>query len=137
MASARFQLFSTGRLGVSWRFVASNNRVLAVGLGEAVDETTARHAVRFIQQGLDRARPIVSLDPGGRWRWRLVLDGSPVATSSREYFRRVECEATVSQFVVAGSGAPVSTSVARFPSTLGLREPWDGDRNGRLRVSSH
>ena len=137
MASARFQLFSTGRLGVSWRFVASNNRVLAVGLGEAVDEMTARYAVRCIQQGLDRARPIVSLDPTGRWRWQLVLDGSPVATSSREYFRRVECEATVSQFVVAGSTAPVSTSVARFRSTLDLREPWDGDRNGRLRVSSH
>jgi hypothetical protein len=53
-------------------------------------------------------------DPDGRWRWIVEVDGAEVAKSSRCYYRRLECIATLAQFVELSADAAVVEAVANF-----------------------
>ena len=118
MAPARFQLYrvATARpsLDVAWRFVASNNREVARSAPGQVGEDEARDLIATLQRELAATKASVHLDTDGRWRWDVRLGGRRLVTSSRPYFRRVECDATLTQFLRACPDAPVSTSVAVF-----------------------
>ena len=108
MASPRFQLFRLTSTGVTWRFMASNNRELARAGLPAPDELGARELVLELQRRLGQASSVSLQDGTGRWRWDLRFDGATVAVSSRVYFRRVECDATRAQFLLCARAAPIS-----------------------------
>lgn len=154
MAPARFQLFRVTASEISWRFVASNNRELARSVDVADDEDESREMVQQLQRGLAVCQAAICPDGSGRWRWDIRIDGLAVAVSSRPYFRRVECETTMRQFLRQAAGAPVSSGVAFFrhqTSDRGQRTIVDvpprllvpaqkaapQERNGRMWVVPH
>jgi uncharacterized protein YegP (UPF0339 family) len=114
VAPARFQLFRVTAGEISWRFVASNNRELARSVDVADDEDESRDTVQQLQSELAVCRATIYPDGSGRWRWDIRIDGLAVAVSSRPYFRRVECDTTMRQFLRQAVGAPVSPGVAFF-----------------------
>ena len=114
MAPARFQLFRVTARDISWRFVASNNRELARSVDVADDEDESREMVQQLQSDLAVCTATIYPDGSGRWRWDIRIDGLAVAVSSRPYFRRVECETTMRQFLRQAAAAPVSLGVAFF-----------------------
>jgi hypothetical protein len=121
VAPARFQLFRVTAREISWRFVASNNRELARSVDVADDEDESREMVQQLQSELSVCTATIYPDGSGRWRWDIRIDGLDVAVSSRPYFRRVECETTMRQFLRQAAGAPVSSGVAFFRHQLSYR----------------
>lgn len=119
MAKARFQLYARGLDGLGWRFVASNNRDVARS-SEAFDDAVEAGAdVVALRAAIGTCRASTYMDPQGRWRWDVRRDGARVAESSRWYYRRVECEGAMTQFVAACAEAQLS------PTVLGLRGTAD------------
>jgi hypothetical protein len=108
MASARFQLFVVARvvaapdlsitadmqsrLGVTWRLLSTNNRDLGHSAVVFPDVKSCAVALGHLRERLAGAAVLMS--PVGRasWTWKMVIDGTSVAVSSRAYSRRVHCE---------------------------------------------
>jgi uncharacterized protein YegP (UPF0339 family) len=148
VAAARFQFYRYGAGGVLWRFIAANNRELARSV-DAEEEGVARSALAELRLGLAAARTLLYLDPMGRWRWDLQTAGARGVRASRGYQRRIECEATLSQFLMTSPGSAIVTRVAVFPppsfaeaiipmpraSVQGTGR--SNDRNDRTAVSLH
>lgn len=118
---ARFQLFRVNDDGMEWRFVASNNQVVAVGVDGIADVAAARARLGALQSTLPDARLAYYRDPTGRWRWDLRVAGAVLATSSRWYHSRVVCEATLGQFLQDAPAASVVDSVRRPRGVIDLR----------------
>jgi hypothetical protein len=94
---SRFQCYHRDGL-VWWRLLGRNNRsigrstqgfaTLDVALADA-QALAARVAGTAVEFGSDL---------GTAWRWVLVLDGVPRATSATSYGRRLECVRAVARF---------------------------------------
>lgn len=98
MPGARFQFFTRAVGAVEWRLISANNWELGRCPSPFENLETCLAAVTEVKAAVDSAVVEVYLDPVGSWRWRLKVEGSPVAVSSRSYSRRIECEGTLSQF---------------------------------------
>jgi uncharacterized protein YegP (UPF0339 family) len=84
---------------MEWRFVASNNHVIAVGGDRMTDVASARSTLAALQEALPDASWAWYQDPAGRWRWDLRSAGAVLARSSRWYHSRLVCESTLAQFL--------------------------------------
>jgi uncharacterized protein YegP (UPF0339 family) len=120
VAPARFQLYRVSGDWVEWRFIASNNRVIANGGDGNEDGSTARDMLVDLQREIPRASPTCYQDSAGRWRWDVRDEATILAVSSRWYHRRVDCEATLAQFLHDAPGAPVVDGVKTFRSVIDL-----------------
>jgi uncharacterized protein YegP (UPF0339 family) len=120
MAPARFQFFRVCDDWVEWRFIASNNRVIANGGDGTEDANAARVLLADMQRELCEATPASYQDSAGRWRWDVRHGGTVLAASSRWYHRRVDCETTLAHFMHAAPGAPVVDGVRVFRSVIDL-----------------
>jgi uncharacterized protein YegP (UPF0339 family) len=96
---ARFEFFVAQRHGTEWRFVASNNHVIAVGGDGMTDVASARETLNAVRATLPDASWAWYQDPAGRWRWDLRSAGAVLARSSRWYHSRLVCESTLAQFL--------------------------------------
>jgi uncharacterized protein YegP (UPF0339 family) len=149
VAPARFQLFRVSDDWVEWRFIASNNRVIANGGDGSEDGSTARDMLADLQDEISGATPACYQDAAGRWRWDVRGQGTVLAVSSRWYHRRVDCEATLAQFLHDAPRAPVVDGVKTFRSVIDLpagrvvlpaptvRSVSVTSRKGRLDASPH
>lgn len=102
--------------GTVWRLLGANNRHL--GQSECLYAETADcvAAIGLLQRGLDRARPVVAgVEQGQLWRWRLEIDGRPVASSTRAYRRQRECQYSLGLFL---AGARTAEPTPRPPVLL-------------------
>jgi uncharacterized protein YegP (UPF0339 family) len=120
MAPARFQFFRVSDECVEWRFIASNNRVIANGGDGTEDVAVARAMLTDLQGEIAGATPGAYRDSAGRWRWDLRHRGTVLAESSRWYHRRVDCESTLAQFLHDAPAAPIVEGVKTFRSVLDL-----------------
>ena len=120
VAPARFQLYRVSDDWVEWRFIASNNRVIANGGDGTEDGSTARAMLADLQSEISAATPACYQDAAGRWRWDVRSQGTVLAASSRWYHRRVDCESTLAQFLHDAPGAPVVDGVKAFRSVIDL-----------------
>lgn len=114
MRPARFQVFRVGADDVGWRFVAPNNWELARSPGRYEDIAQTRAAILEVVEAGATLAFTNAMDSRGRWRWEASLDGAPVVVSSRAYYRRVECEATLRQFRSLAPAADIAPTVALF-----------------------
>jgi hypothetical protein len=96
-------LSETGTGGsVTWMLVSPNNRPLGRSTRTFDSVVACREAVLSLRQQRGRLRPTATAtESGGRWAWRLDLDGAVVATSSRAYLRQRECEYNLHLFLDA------------------------------------
>jgi uncharacterized protein YegP (UPF0339 family) len=152
VAPARFQLYRVSDDWVEWRFIASNNRVIANGGDGSEDAAAARALLADLRVEITEisgTAPTCYQDTAGRWRWDLRDEGTVLAASSRWYHRRVDCESTLAQFLQDAPGAPVVDGVKVFRSVIDLpagrvvlpaptvRTVSVTSRVGRLDASSH
>jgi uncharacterized protein YegP (UPF0339 family) len=100
--------------------MASNNRVIANGGDGIEDVSVARATLADLQADLAGATPAAYRDAAGRWRWDVRHGGTVLATSSRWYHRRVDCESTLAQFLNHAPGATVVDGVKAFRSVIDL-----------------
>lgn len=114
MRHARFQLFRVGADDIGWRFVAPNNWELARSPERYDDVGQTRAAILGVVEAGTSLAFAAAMDSRGRWRWEASLDGAPVVVSSRAYYRRVECEATLGQFRSLAPAAHIAPSIAMF-----------------------
>ena len=114
MATARFQFFTRRPATAEWRLISSNNWELGRCSAPRRDLDTCVHEVLSLRESIDRAVEDVVADPKGGWRWRLALDGVPIAVSSRSFLRRVECESTLAQFRKVAATAPAVPRLRTF-----------------------
>jgi uncharacterized protein YegP (UPF0339 family) len=120
MTPARFQFFRVSDDCVEWRFITSNNRVIANGGDGTEDASVARATLADLQADIGEATPAAYRDATGRWRWDVRHGGTVIAASSRWYHRRVDCESTLAQFLNDAPGAPVIDGVKAFRSVVDL-----------------
>jgi uncharacterized protein YegP (UPF0339 family) len=120
MVAARFQFFRVSDECVEWRFIASNNRVIANGGDGTEDAAMARTMLADLQSEISAATPTCYRDSAGRWRWDVRDGGTVLASSSRWYHRRVDCETTLGQFLQDAPGAPIVPGVKAFRSVIDL-----------------
>jgi hypothetical protein len=93
---------------VAWRLTGANNRELGRSCRVFADLPTAREDARILRERLDDTQAhILTVPHTGTWGWRLRLDDTSVATSSRGYSRYRECTYNVEVFVAAVRKAQV------------------------------
>jgi uncharacterized protein YegP (UPF0339 family) len=120
MTPARFQFFRVSDGCVEWRFMASNNRVIANGGEGTEDVSVARATLADLQADIGEATPAAYRDAVGRWRWDVRHGGTVLAASSRWYHRRVDCASTLAQFLNDAPGATIVDGVMAFRSVSDL-----------------
>jgi hypothetical protein len=114
VASARFQMYVvaranatdpdalpsvTGRLGVTWRLLSTNNRDLGRAARLFPDVESCLAAVRHLQNHLPSAVAVTARSDRTSWAWRVLVGGIDVAVSSRGYQRRAHCEYACTVFL--------------------------------------
>jgi len=121
MAVSRFVLLArrtdedapnSSRDDISWMLVSSNSRPLGRAVRWHHDMEACLAEVHIVRAHLDRLRGVISVVNAGRnWRWRVDLDGNPVAEASRVYVRQYECDYNMRRFLEA-------LPIADIPSTV-------------------
>jgi hypothetical protein len=97
---------------ISWMLVSSNSRPLGRAVRWHRDMDACLAEVRTIRAHRDGLRGVISVVNTGRnWRWRVDLDGNPLAEASRVYVRQYECDYNMRRFLEA-------LPVADIPSTV-------------------
>jgi hypothetical protein len=122
MASARFELYQVSAAvsaavsagvpgtatGVTWRLLSSNNRDLGRSAQVFPDVRSCQVMVRRLQLAIGEAT-VVQLRAGRvDWSWRVRLDGTDIALSSRTYQRRIQAESACTVFLALVPGAAVA-----------------------------
>ena len=138
MAGPRFLLFTGGvRPGArgretpddepawtSWRLLSRNNRELGRSPGGYLSAQSCVAAVERLRSVICDAARILSVDDrDGRWCWRLVVDGIPVAVSSRSYHRQRECVYSLDHFTAAVTQAEPPLLVRELPPRARAEQP--------------
>ena len=121
MAVSRFVLLArrtdedapnSPRDDISWMLVSSNSCPLGRAVRWHHDMEACLAEVHTVRAHLDRLRGVISVVNAGRnWRWRVDLDGNPVAEASRVYVRQYECDYNMRRFLEA-------LPIADIPSTV-------------------
>ncbi|MEV4557266.1 hypothetical protein AB0K51_09730 [Kitasatospora sp. NPDC049285] len=92
--------------GVVWRLLGANNRHLGQGERVFAELADCLAAIGRLQLGLDHARSVVAgVEHGQLWRWRLEIEGEPVASSTRAYRRQRECQYSLGLFLAGARTA--------------------------------
>ncbi|MFG2821222.1 hypothetical protein ACGFX4_17565 [Kitasatospora sp. NPDC048365] len=103
---SRPQLPDPARGGTVWRLLGANNRHLGQSEETFLDVAGCLAAIGRLQRGLDRSRSVIAGEEHGQlWRWRLELDGAPVASSTRAYRRQRECQYSLGLFLAGARSA--------------------------------
>jgi hypothetical protein len=79
--------------------------------GGAIFETyaAAREAIARLRVGWERVTTLEwADDASGQWVWRIELDGTTVAVSSRSYLRARECTYNLARFLEAVPAADIA-----------------------------
>ena len=93
MAAARFRMLRHRLDGsTSWRLLATNNRDLARAPITYADPADCRAAVRWLQQNVALLRIAIVRAGPSSWSWRILAAATVVATSSRDYQRRIQAD---------------------------------------------
>lgn len=105
-----------------WRLIGANNRELgrsALGFGSY---QLARGAILQVKQGIGRLVHHSTTDPrSGRWGWRVDLEESAVAVSSRWYERDHDGRIGAAKFVALTAEADLADGVVTLRERRGLR----------------
>lgn len=118
--SARFQVLSLqqrdgeagrGRRHFTWRFLAANNRSLAVADAWFPDATTCVEAIHDIKRGLKTAECEFVRDDKGHWTWCVRVD-LLVVSSAHSYPRQLRARMTCESFFELAS-APAALADMR------------------------
>ncbi len=108
-----------GLVATAWRLLGGNNRELGRSATVFPGVTAAREAISELRDRLPEALRAFACDTRtGRWGWRLLVDGEPLATSSRLYLRHRECGYNLGQFLAGVPGA--EDPAAEPPNGLGV-----------------
>jgi hypothetical protein len=103
------------QLRVGWRLIAANNRSLGRSWVVYGSFDACVAAVAQLHDRLDEITPAVTFDARhAAWTWTVLLDGEPVAVSTRAYRRRVECIRSFDQFLGAVTTAPEVAEELRY-----------------------
>lgn len=107
----------TDRPVIGWRLVAPNNRELGHSAKLFSGYAECRDAALKLQKGVDSAVATMAFDDDAQWRWELAVEDRAAAVCSRSYWRRVECEYGLGQFLANARSATVMQDlrVARWP----------------------
>jgi hypothetical protein len=82
---------------VAWRILAANNRSMARSAKLYESLSTCLDAAKLLsEQGASGS--ITFESRGSRWCWTLLVAGEPLAVSTHEYQRRIECVRAARQF---------------------------------------
>lgn len=87
----------TRRRRFTWRFLAANNRSLAMASTVYPDVSSCLAALYDLKRGLDTAQCEYLRDDKGMWRW-VVRVGDSTAASSNGYPRQVRARLTCESF---------------------------------------
>jgi hypothetical protein len=94
---------------VAWRLTGANHRELGRSSRVFPDLSQARLHAQAVHERIVEAQPhILTVPHTGTWGWRLRIDDTPVATSSRGYARHRECTYNVAAFMAAAAIAELS-----------------------------
>ncbi|WP_345696979.1 hypothetical protein [Kitasatospora terrestris] len=103
---SRPQLPDHARGGTVRRLLGANNRHLGRSEEAFLDVAGCLSAIDRLQRGLDRSRSVIAGEEHGQLRrWRLELDGAPVAGSTRAYRRQRECQYSLGLFLAGARSA--------------------------------
>lgn len=92
--------FVLPRRWVLWRLLSANNRELGRSQALHVDHDLCVQDLLRLLGAINRLEPVIShVDGRAEWTWSLLLDGAPVARSSRAYGRIRECHYSLEQFL--------------------------------------
>jgi len=110
---------------LSWRLTGSNHRELGRAVMVYPDSVGVHEAINELRAGLFSLDHLVAASPrDGRWTWRLLLAGTPVATSGRPYARHRECVYNLEAFRAAVADAEINeVFVRRRPDPPDLAAP--------------
>jgi hypothetical protein len=93
----------------AWRLTGANHRELGRSCRVFPDLMSARDAAASLRERVHEAElSVLTVPRTGTWGWRLRLDGTAIATSSRGYARHRECTYNASTFVAAAAIADLS-----------------------------
>jgi hypothetical protein len=98
VSQARFYFFApaaaraTAQAGVTWRLLAINNRDLGRAPTVYRDLDACVAAVRQLQEDIPMARVVTARTGRSAWGWRICVNDSLVAVSSRDYQRRIQSD---------------------------------------------
>lgn len=81
----------------TWRFLAANNRALAVASNSFADASSCVEAMYELRSRLATAKREIIRGEDGLWMWKVVLD-TDVATSSHRFRRQVRARMTCDTF---------------------------------------
>ena len=98
---------ATEKPTIGWRLVAPNNRELGHSAELYDGYAACREAAIQLQAKLDAAVATMAFDDDAQWRWELALNDHAAAVCSRSYWRRVECEYGLGQFLANVRSATV------------------------------
>lgn len=88
---------AAGRRRFTWRFLAANNRSLAVAGASFPDATSCVAAIHDLKRGLKSARCELERDAKGHWTWSVRVDRAVVA-SAHSYPRQLRARMTCENF---------------------------------------
>lgn len=123
LPAAHFQIFAAATSGLSWRFLAANNRSLGQAAGSYDNVESCLAAMHDLRQQLADAECVTAPDGPARWTWRIRSAGLDLAKSSRHYQRRVEAQNAGMLFRTLAQQAEITNPrrVANLRETLGSR----------------
>lgn len=105
-----------------WRLLGRNNRSLARSVHGFVDlEAAVADALSLTVLAAEVPIELVS-ESGTSWRWVLLLDGEPRATSTISYARRLECLRAITRFRASVATATVAADPLIVRSRLWTRD---------------
>jgi hypothetical protein len=100
----------------AWRLLSRNNRELGRSPDRYRSTQACVAAVERLRSVAGEASRVLSVDDrDGRWCWRLMADGVPVAVSSRSYHRQRECLYSLDHFMTAVTQAEPPVLMRELP----------------------
>ena len=105
-----------------WRLIGANNRELGRSALSFASDQLARRAILQLKQGIGRLVHHSTTDPRtGRWGWRIDLEESAVAVSSRWYERDHDGRIGAAKFVALVADAELTDGVVTLRERRSLR----------------
>ena len=103
----KFQLLFNSSRQFSWRLVASNSLIIAVGVESSGNKADCRRAIDFVI-GASAPQFLVYQDFQQLWRWRLRSpSGEVVAISGETYVTREEALESAALAAAADENTPI------------------------------
>jgi uncharacterized protein YegP (UPF0339 family) len=134
---ARFQCFRVDQQQVRWRLLGSNNRVLGVSPEPLRDHATAIDEVDLVRKRIGEAEFSIEHVHSGLWWWRMTVDDTEVARSSRGFARRVDAVLAYGRFRQRVPEAETDLTLVVFQPGRRGREVTSDDDSPTQPVAEH